>query len=59
MTKPRLAPLARNRYLVLTLATGVMGLITAIFVIGAPPVPASVGVGAAVGWLIWRAPARA
>jgi hypothetical protein len=56
MTKPRLAPLGRNRHVVLTVGTGTMALLTAIFLIGAPPIPATLGVGAAVAWLVWRGP---
>lgn len=57
MTKPPLIPLTRSRYIALTVGTGAMGLLTAIFLVGAPPIPAAVGVVLAVAWLIWRAPA--
>ena len=50
-------PLTRNRHIVLTLGTGAMAALAAIFLIGAPPIPAAVGIALAVGWLIWRAPA--
>jgi hypothetical protein len=50
-------PLTRNRHIVLTLGTGAMAAVTAIFLIGAPPIPVAAGVGLAVGWLIWRSPA--
>jgi len=33
-----------------------MALLTAIFLAGAPPIPAVAGVVLAVTWLIWRAP---
>lgn len=57
MTKPQvITPLTRYRYIALTLGTGVIGLLTAIFLVGAPPIPAVVGVALAVAWLIWRAP---
>lgn len=48
---------ARNRYLAITIGTGVIALLTAIYVIGAPPIPAIAGVVLTVAWLIWRAPA--
>jgi hypothetical protein len=48
--------LPRNRHIVLTLGTGVMAGLTAIFLIGAPPIPVVAGVALAVGWLICRAP---
>jgi hypothetical protein len=54
-TLPR--PLTRNRHIILTLGTGVMAALTAVFFIGAPPIPVAVGVALSVGWLIWRAPA--
>ena len=57
MRKPFPTPLTRHRHIVLTLGTGVMAALTAIFLIGAPPIPVAVGVALAVGWLIWRAPA--
>jgi hypothetical protein len=49
-------PLTRNRHIVLTLGTGAMAAVTAIFLIGAPPIPVAFGAVLAVGWLIWRAP---
>ncbi len=57
MTRPRITPLTRSRHIALTVGTGVLGLLTAIFLVGAPPIPAVAGVVIAVGWLIWRAPA--
>ena len=57
MIKPPLTPLTRSRYIVLTVGTGVMGLLTAVLLASAPPIPALVGVAIAVTWLIWRAPA--
>jgi hypothetical protein len=48
--------LSRPRYLAVTIAAGVIGVISAIFLVGAPPVPAVAGVALAVGWLVWRAP---
>jgi hypothetical protein len=57
MSKPRITPLTRNRHIVLTLGTGVIALLTAIFLVGAPPIPAVAGAILAVSWLIWRAPA--
>ena len=56
MMKHITAP-ARNRYLAITIGTGVIALITAIYLIGAPPIPAIAGVVLTVAWLIWRAPA--
>jgi hypothetical protein len=47
----------RHRHIVLTLGTGVVTALTAIFFIGAPPIPVAVGAALSVGWLIWRAPA--
>jgi hypothetical protein len=57
MTKPPVIPLNRSRYLALTLGAAVIGAISAVFLVGAPPIPAAVGVALAAGWLIWRAPA--
>jgi hypothetical protein len=50
--------LSRPRYLAVTIAAGVIGVVSAIFLVGAPPIPAAAGVALAVGWLIWRAPAQ-
>jgi hypothetical protein len=57
MTKPRLINLPRHRHIALTIGTGVIALVTAIFLIGAPPIPAVAGVALTVTWLVWRAPA--
>ncbi len=57
MTKPQITPLTRNRHIVLTIGTAVIALLTAIFLVGAPPIPAVAGATLAVTWLIWRAPA--
>ncbi len=56
MTK-RIIPLERGRYIAVTISAGLIGAISAIFLVGAPPIPALVGVGLAVAWLIYRAPA--
>lgn len=50
--------LSRSRYFAVTLAAGVIGVVSAIFLVGAPPIPAIAGVALAVGWLVWRAPAE-
>ena len=50
--------LSRARYLAVTIAAGVIGVLSAIFLVGAPPIPAVAGVAIAVGWLVWRAPAE-
>ena len=55
--KPNLPALSRSRYLTLTIAAGVIGILSAVFLVGAPPIPATAGVAIALGWLIWRAPA--
>jgi hypothetical protein len=57
MRKPFPNPLTRHRHIVLTLGTGLIALLSAVFLIGAPPLPSALGVAIAVGWLIWRAPA--
>jgi hypothetical protein len=57
MSKPFPNPLTRHRRITLTIGTGVIALLTAIFLVGAPPIPAIAGVALAVSWLIWRAPA--
>jgi hypothetical protein len=57
MRKPFSNPLTRHRHIVLTLGTGAMALLTAVFLIGAPPIPTVAGVAISVTWLIWRAPA--
>jgi hypothetical protein len=56
MTARRIIPLARSRYIVLTAGAAVIAGITAVLVVGAPPVPAAVGIAIAVTWLWWRAP---
>jgi len=56
MRKPFPNPLGRNRHVALTLGTGALAALTAIFFIGAPPVPVAAGVVLAAGWLIWRGP---
>jgi len=56
MTGKNIVPLSRQRYIAVTLSAGLIGAISAIFLVGAPPIPAIVGVAVAVGWLIWRAP---
>jgi hypothetical protein len=58
MSEPTLPPITRNRRIVLTLGAGVLTLVTAIFLVGAPPIPATAGVALAAGWLIWRTPPR-
>jgi hypothetical protein len=55
MTK-HITPLTRNRHIALTIGTGAIALLTAIYLIGAPPLPAVAGVVLTVSWLIWRAP---
>ncbi len=57
MTKQHLTTLTRRRHITLTIGTGVIALVTAIFLIGAPPIPAVAGVALTVTWLVWRAPA--
>ena len=56
--KPDVRPLSRSRYVAVTLAAGTIGILSAIFLVGAPPIPAVAGVALAVGWLIWRAPSE-
>lgn len=56
MTRPRITPLTRSRYVALTIGAGVIAGLTAIRVVGAPPIPAIAGVAIAVAWLVWRAP---
>ena len=56
MRRPLPNPLTKHRRIVLTLGTGAMAALTAIFLIGAPPIPVATGVALSVGWLIWRAP---
>lgn len=57
MTKPRFFALTRRRHFALTMGTAVTVLVTAIFLVGVPPLPAAAGVVIAVSWLLWRAPA--
>jgi len=54
----RVTPLSRQRYMAVTIAAGVIGAVSAIFLVGAPPIPAALGIAIAVAWLIWRAPAE-
>jgi len=56
MITPRITALTRSRYLLLTIGAAVMAGVTAILVVGAPPVPAAAGLVLAVTWLVWRAP---
>jgi hypothetical protein len=56
MTTPRITSLSRSRYIALTIGAGVIAGLTAIRVVGAPPIPAVAGIAIAVAWLIWRAP---
>ena len=56
MMNPRSTPLARSRYIALTIGAGVIAALTAVRVVGAPPIPAAAGIAIAVAWLIWRAP---
>jgi methylthioribose-1-phosphate isomerase len=49
---------SRNRYIALTGAAGIAAAISAIVFVGAPPIPAAMGIGLAICWLIWRAPAQ-
>jgi hypothetical protein len=49
--------LSRGRYIAVTIAAGLLGSISAIYFVGAPPLPATIGMALAVTWLIWRAPA--
>jgi Flp pilus assembly protein TadB len=55
--KPGAPRLPRSRYLAVTAAAGLVAVLSAVFLVGAPPLPAAIGVALAVGWLIWRAPA--
>jgi len=48
----------RGRYIALTLAAGVLAAVGAIGLIGAPPLPAALGIAIAVGWSIYRAPSE-
>jgi hypothetical protein len=48
--------LSRARYIAVTVAAGVLGAISAVYFVGAPPIPATLGMALAVIWLIWRAP---
>jgi hypothetical protein len=56
MTPRRLLAIPRQRYIALTIAAGVAAAISAIAFVGAPPIPAMVGVAIAVSWCVWRAP---
>ena len=53
----RVVEMGRQRYIALTIGAGIIGAISAIFLVGAPPIPAVLGVTIAVAYLIWRAPA--
>jgi hypothetical protein len=56
MTPRSIFAIPRQRYIALTIAAGVIAAISAIAFIGAPPIPAAVGVVIVVAWSIWRAP---
>ena len=56
MTPRSLLAIPRQRYIALTIAAGVIAAISAIAFVGAPPIPAVVGVAIAVSWSVWRAP---
>ena len=55
MNSIRIKPMARVRYLTITVGAAAIAALTAVL-IGAPPVPAVAGIGLALAWLIWRAP---
>jgi hypothetical protein len=57
MTNNRITALNRSRYLVLTITAALVAAVSAVFLVGAPPIPAAIGVVIAVTWLVWRAPA--
>ena len=42
--------------MVVTVGTGTIAAITAIMLLGAPPIPSAIGIGLAVFWLIRRGP---
>ncbi len=52
MNKSTVIPLARHRHVTLVGATAAIALVTAVFLIGAPPIPAVLGVSLAAGWLL-------
>jgi hypothetical protein len=56
MTKPSWTSLPRSRHIALTIGAGVIAALTAVRIVGAPPIPAAVGIAIAVAWLIRRAP---
>jgi len=56
MITRRASNLSRGRYIAVTIAAGILGSVSAIYFVGAPPIPATVGMALAVIWLIWRAP---
>jgi len=56
MITRRAINLSRGRYIAVTIAAGILGSISAIYFVGAPPIPAAAGMALAVTWLIWRAP---
>jgi hypothetical protein len=49
--------MSRSRYLALTGSAAVLVAVSAILLIGAPPIPAVAGIAFGVGWLVWHAPA--
>jgi hypothetical protein len=54
----RISPLNRQRYIALTIGAGAIAAISAIFLVGAPPIPAAIGITVAVAYLLWRTPAK-
>ncbi len=58
MNRAPLLQLGRQRYIAITIGAGIVAAISAVFLVGAPPIPALAGVVLAVGWLIYRAPGR-
>ena len=48
--------MTKQRHIAVTLGTGSIAAVTAIWLLGAPPIPAALGITVVVLWLIRRGP---
>jgi hypothetical protein len=56
MISPPKIALTRSRYIAVTIGAAMIAGLTAVLLVGAPPIPALAGVALAVAWLFRRAP---
>jgi hypothetical protein len=53
-----MSAMTRQRYITMTAGAGLIGAVSAIFLVKAPVIPALLGVAIAMVMLLWRAPAE-